>query len=40
MVSKVPFFGMTAGSGEHYTMGQPVGNIGMTRGVPVGKYRY
>lgn len=28
----VDLFGMTAGSGEHYTMGRPVGNIGMTVG--------
>ena len=32
IVPNVPFFGMTAGSGEHYTMGQRVGNIGMTVG--------
>ncbi len=32
LVDRVPFFGMTAGSGEHYTMGQRVGNIGMTVG--------
>ena len=32
VVPAVPFFGMTAGSGEHYTMGEPVGNIGMTVG--------
>ena len=32
VVENVPFFGMTAGSGEHYTMGAPVGNIGMTVG--------
>ncbi len=31
MVEKVPFFGMTAGSGEFYTMGKRVGNIGMTK---------
>jgi flavin reductase (DIM6/NTAB) family NADH-FMN oxidoreductase RutF len=31
-VPNVPFFGMMAGSGEHYTMGQRVGNIGMTVG--------
>lgn len=31
-VSRVPFFGMTAGSGEHYTMGERIGNIGMTVG--------
>ena len=32
LVPNVPFFGMTAGSGEHYTMGDRVGNIGMTVG--------
>ncbi len=32
VVPNVPFFGMTAGSGEHYTMGERVGNIGMTVG--------
>ncbi len=32
IVSNVPFFGMTAGSGEHYTMGRPVGHIGMSVG--------
>lgn len=32
IVSRVPFFGMTAGSGEHYTMGDRIGNIGMTVG--------
>ena len=32
IVSKVPFFGMTAGSGEFYTMGRRVGNIGQTVG--------
>lgn len=32
LVPAVPFFGMTAGSGEHYTMGDRVGNIGMTAG--------
>ena len=32
LVPDVPFFGMTAGSGEHYTMGERVGNIGMTVG--------
>jgi len=32
IVPSVPFFGMTAGSGEHYTMGQRIGNIGMTVG--------
>ena len=32
IVPNVPFFGMTAGSGEHYTMGDRVGNIGMTVG--------
>jgi len=32
LVPAVPFFGMTAGSGEHYTMGERVGNIGMTVG--------
>ncbi len=32
VVPNVPFFGMTAGSGEHYTMGSRVGNIGMTVG--------
>ncbi|MCP5106501.1 MAG: flavin reductase family protein [bacterium] len=31
MVNNVPFFGMTAGSGEFYTMGKRVGNIGMTK---------
>ena len=31
-VVDVDFFGMTAGSGEHYTMGRRVGNIGMTVG--------
>lgn len=32
MVKKVPFFGMTSGSGEFYTMGEKVGHIGMTIG--------
>ncbi len=32
VVPNVRFFGMTAGSGEHYTMGERVGNIGMTVG--------
>ncbi len=32
VVPDVPFFGMTAGSGEHYTMGDRIGNIGMTVG--------
>ena len=32
IVPNVPFFGMTAGSGEHYTMGDRIGNIGMTMG--------
>lgn len=31
-VPAVPFFGMTAGSGEFYTMGERVGHIGMTAG--------
>ena len=32
IVPAVDFFGMTAGSGEHYGMGRRVGNIGMTVG--------
>ncbi len=32
MVGKVPFFGMTAGSGEFYTMGKRVGHIGQSIG--------
>ena len=32
IVPDVPFFGMTAGSGEHWTMGRKVGHIGMTVG--------
>lgn len=32
VVSAVPFFGMTAGSGEFYTMGEAVGHIGQTVG--------
>jgi len=32
LVPNVRFFGMTAGSGEHYTMGDRIGNIGMTVG--------
>lgn len=32
MVPKVPFFGMTAGSGEFYTMGEAVGHIGKSIG--------
>lgn len=32
VVANVPFFGMTSGSGEHYAMGDRVGNIGMTVG--------
>lgn len=32
IVDAVPFFGMTAGSGEFYTMGEPVGHIGKTVG--------
>lgn len=31
-VEKVPFFGMTAGSGEFYTMGKKVGHIGQSVG--------
>ena len=31
-VSRVPFFGMTAGSGQLFTMGEEVGHIGMTVG--------
>jgi len=30
IVEKVPFFGMTAGSGEFFTMGEKQGHIGMT----------
>lgn len=32
IVSAVPFFGMSAGSGEFYTMGSTVGHIGQTVG--------
>ena len=32
IVPAVPFFGMTAGSGEFYTMGQRIGHIGQTVG--------
>ena len=32
IVANVPFFGMTAGSGEFYTMGKRVGHIGKTVG--------
>jgi flavin reductase (DIM6/NTAB) family NADH-FMN oxidoreductase RutF len=32
IVSATPFFGMTAGSGEFYAMGERVGNIGMSVG--------
>jgi flavin reductase (DIM6/NTAB) family NADH-FMN oxidoreductase RutF len=32
MVPRVPFFGMTAGSGEFYTMGEAVGYIGKSVG--------
>lgn len=32
IVPSARFFGMTAGSGEHYMMGDRVGNIGMTVG--------
>jgi flavin reductase (DIM6/NTAB) family NADH-FMN oxidoreductase RutF len=32
VVPAVPFFGMTAGSGEFYTMGEAVGHIGQTVG--------
>lgn len=32
IVPKVPFFGMTTGSGEFYTMGKRVGHIGQTVG--------
>jgi flavin reductase (DIM6/NTAB) family NADH-FMN oxidoreductase RutF len=32
IVPEVPFFGMTAGSGEFYTMGRSVGHIGHTVG--------
>ncbi|MCP5051275.1 MAG: hypothetical protein GY940_29185 [bacterium] len=32
IVPRVPFFGMTAGSGEFYTMGKKAGHIGMTKG--------
>jgi flavin reductase (DIM6/NTAB) family NADH-FMN oxidoreductase RutF len=31
-VDNVPFFGMTAGSGEFYTMGEAIGHIGMSVG--------
>jgi len=31
-VSAVPFFGMTAGSGEFFTMGEKIGHIGQTAG--------
>jgi flavin reductase (DIM6/NTAB) family NADH-FMN oxidoreductase RutF len=31
-VSAIPFFGMTAGSGEFFTMGEKVGHIGQTAG--------
>lgn len=31
-VDDVPFFGMTAGSGEHYAMNDRIGNIGMSMG--------
>ena len=34
----VDFFGMTAGGGEHDTMGRRVGNIGVTVGRSVIKY--
>jgi flavin reductase (DIM6/NTAB) family NADH-FMN oxidoreductase RutF len=32
LVENVPLFGMTAGSGEFYTMGETVGHIGMSVG--------
>lgn len=32
LVDRVPFFGMTAGSGEFYTMGEKVGHIGKSVG--------
>jgi flavin reductase (DIM6/NTAB) family NADH-FMN oxidoreductase RutF len=32
IVDSLPFFGMTAGSGEFYTIGQKVGHIGMSVG--------
>lgn len=32
IVDNVPFFGMTSGSGEFYTMGEKVGHIGMSAG--------
>ncbi len=32
IVDSLPFFGMTAGSGEFYTMGQKVGHIGISVG--------
>jgi hypothetical protein len=32
IVNAQPLFGMTAGSGEFYTMGQNVGHIGMSVG--------
>ena len=32
LVESVPFFGMTAGSGEFYTMGEKVGHIGKSVG--------
>ena len=32
IVANVPFFGMTAGSGEFYTMGELVGHIGQSVG--------
>jgi len=32
LLPNLQFFGMTAGSGEHYTMGDRIGNIGMTVG--------
>lgn len=38
IVPSVPFFGMTAGSGEYYTMGQRVGQIGQSLGKQDIKY--
>ena len=32
IIPNVSFFGMTAGSGEFYTMGEPVGYIGKSVG--------
>ena len=39
IVNAVPFFGMTVGSGEFFTMGEKVGHIGQSAGHDDIKYQ-